>query len=275
VSDDIGLPEPARREIAATLAGYLAGIPDGVQAVDALRAIEHLCNDVGTAHGWPGVFELAAAAINVATRDIVPTPSTVYIGYGRDTVDANPQTPVEYAIGRFGTHILHGRRADAWAEFAALQAERHRGAEPTDAMAEFLVKVLRNAWGRQAGSPVQLELTATRWPPVCDFCCGPPALWMYYVTGADLEVGDGRTTMGPIAVRIDDFEYWYACRACRKLIDAHPPRWAEIFARHRMHRPHARRERVQPMYDAFYRFRKQKKPVPLPEKRPAPTPGRI
>lgn len=262
MTDAIGLDAAGRATVAAMLDQTLTAIgpaPDPQRAADITLA---LLEQVDKYAGPVGLFELAAACIDVITGGLRAAPESrmEYLGFGPTEISANPSTPTEYAHARFGTAIIGCDRDLAWRLWQPLSPGAD---EPVaQATADFLVGLIRNAWNRARGGDLMTVVRSdTAWPPVCDFCIGCPATCMWHVVGSDVRTPHPGGT-GAAVLRLDDMEYWYACPTCRGLIARRQPQWDQVWARHRRFRRAARKPETVAMFRIFER----------PRIRPAPTP---
>lgn len=272
MSDDgVGLPEPARRAILAHVSTALAtlerrklrDLPDPTVAF--IRAVDGaILAPASVEHGYTGVFEVAWSAMSIVaagTRTFAESPLRYH---DPDIGDDDP-------VSMFGTAYMRADRAGARRVFDRLQPDQSPTQRPTPQLQRLIYLLLSQAWRRQGGAALTMTLEpGDKWPPQCDFCCGPPARWMFNCAGADLRFSDGNT--GPINLRNTDSENWYACNACRPHIEAHPVRWAEIYARlrHNVAAP-----RLQPfdvyrstVWDSFQKARKHRRARALPAEPP-------
>lgn len=277
MTDEVGLPVAARQQISTTLSTAFAVLPRelGNQAIG--DGLDHALRTIVAEFGYLGLFEAACAAALLVSdgpmRGGQPGDMTgewKYMGFGPTAASSSPSRPIEYTVSRFATAVMHGRRSEAWALWTDLQPPQREtvGEDATT----FLALLMRNAWTRQRGGALQVTLRATKWPPVCDFCCGETALWMWHCVGADVTIADPRPhTGGDLTLRMDDMEYWFACRICRSHIAQRKPRWGPVWQRHHRTRPNAQRADTMLLFKLYEQIRTSVLPVPLPAERPQPS----
>lgn len=266
--DQVGLPAAMRREVADAVRANVAALGTRPTPEHALACSRELHRRLVTItrgqQPIAAVFEVAWAAAAVIVDGVHPNSGWQFLGRGRNEANAVPTTPLEYRIAEFTTTVMRRDRDAGWQLWAAW---------PRPLSEEIVTKLVANAWLRSAGGQLLVKLPASKWPPVCDFCCGAVAAWMWHCEGADLVVS-GRNGNGDMALRMDDFEYWFGCDDCRPLVARPQPDWEQVWARHLQAKPHADRASVQLVLDAYQQQRRGWQPVTLPAQRPQPTPGR-
>ena len=278
-----GLPAAQRGEVAALLTAALAGLDLSGEVTEEEvgrfhRATSVLLATVVHAYGWPGIFETACACADISSDGVRPFGGNPLRYIGRLLPDGTP-APLSRSgqvWADFVTALIGADRTAARFIFDGMQPAQGRDDVPAPTMADFLVEAVCAAYRRQAGGEIQMQMQpGARWPPVCDFCCGPTAVAMFRCDGADLLAEGGPGTLGGLRLRIDDFEFWYACRPCARLIVRRPPDWPQVWQRHRANRPRmVDKESVLLIWTAFHVRRHPGRPEPLPSARPTPTPGR-
>jgi hypothetical protein len=267
------------REVAALTSTCLATIPAGQEAAVAGRSMSTLCAQVQSRFGWDGVYEVAHAAAMIVTDGLRRIPESPFGYVGSQQPDGDwqyPDTVAGYAVRHFATAVIRADPAAARAAFDGLQPDQAAGDRPTAGMAEFLGLILLRGWSRQAGGQLEVKLgPGSRWPPVCDFCCGPPAVAMFAAAPMDpieLDRGSDSMGVGTISFGNGEDEWWYACWVCRPMVEAAPPRWADVMRRLRGDKADPAAVRV--MLDAFQEARLTRRAVPLPATRPVPGQAR-
>ena len=260
-----------RREIGGLVDLCLAGFDRTTTFDDAVIAVDALAGGIARKWGWDGIFAMVCHAAGAVVHGMAMEAGNPfrYMGYGGSALDALPSTPMEYRLSRFTTALLGGDETAARFEFDALQPDQGDAVGPTVDTVEFVMALMRNAASRQHGGTLLLDVgEGSRWPPVCDFCCGRPAQVMFRCRPFGLRMASERVSTGPMEIRMADSDSWYACRLCQPLIEADPPQWAQVLRRHKFARPDADLRGVQMLHAAFQRACVGRRAVALPERRP-------
>lgn len=264
--DKVGLSPDDRRKIAAMVATNLAAVAPDAPDEQIRHAITMLVTLAHGDYGHDGVFEVMCAAVDIAAHgaQAMPGRSVVFPALGPG--------PAEQVVADMGTALVAGDRFTARLHFDSLQPDQRQEAPPTTNLVYASAALLASAWRRQGGAGALnlLMRAGDRWPPWCDFCGGVDAVWMYHCRALTVSMRDTRTE-SLVQVRLPDSEHWYACRPCEKLIAADPPQLSQLWARHLRFKPEEReaRDTTLKAWAAFLSARRTRRPVPLPEARPA------
>lgn len=276
-----GLPPAARDALAAQVAACLATIgpaPMRQQVDDALTALFNTAL-ADHDHNADALFEIAYACLQVAVFGAGAGPAISNVRFAGKVEPILADFPgvdvaaVADIVRVFGTAVLNADRTAAhsyWTDLARQHHDLHAPApQPmSGTLVAFLYACAICGLNRNTGVPGTIDLgPGTTWPPMCDFCATARATHVFPARPHAHQARPGRAALSGLTINYAD-PNWYACRRCRTDVEAVPPRYERVAARHPAVRARPNNNSVLATFADFETARKGRYARRLPAERP-------